>query len=266
MASTAAPAGPPVLCGGIQHKNIEAYALLCLLAQTDAEIAYLTEKWHNIRGGWHSKECTFIADTKSIYRNPRCPQCHCTYSNIRESRYPELFREQPADKAPSASPDPADEPEAQNVTPPLELISGTPKSSVGTKPVSDQIFLHDNLLRDRLCELVPPDHLGELEPHPELSVAAKALKLKGQFTFPIDESRLFVACRVDGCNCVSVKKARANVDTRCDRCHKQAHNEKRKAARKEANKDRRVDPKSTVNFRYFDNGELKLRAQSLNAN
>ena len=135
----------------------------------------------------------FIANAKTTYNNPRCPKCQCQYSNIRASRFPELFREQPADKAPSASPNPVDKPETQNVTPPLKSRSGTPELSVETKPVPNQIFLHDNLLRDRLCKLIPPNHLGKLEPYPKLSVAADALKLKGRFTFSIDESCLFAA-------------------------------------------------------------------------
>ena len=97
--SPAALAAPP-LCKGMQNDRINGYT-----KSGPSAIRSLNNRFCRIRGQWHSKQCSFLAEDKPGCKQ-RCPSCRTTNSNIRKDRFPELFPEQcpivQADESPSA--------------------------------------------------------------------------------------------------------------------------------------------------------------------
>ena len=178
--SPAASARPTIcVCRGIQNGRIDAYA-----AANSSDLSYLIERWHLIRGGWHSKDCSFIAKDP-LAGKPRCPKCASTNSNIRESRYPNLF------------PDPQAATEARESPSAISLSPGsgdsTPPSATPDPPADDavasdgeekhiaELILPDmEAVRRRIEKLAGDNYVGDLEPNDELTSLIWAMKAKGR--------------------------------------------------------------------------------------
>ena len=95
----------------------------------------------------------------------------------------------------------------------------------------------------------------KLAKHEKVSLLARALKLKGQHVFKLNEQRAFTMCDGYNCHACCVKKKRANVHTICKSCDDRKKNINRQSSIKVANKIMKVAPDSKVDFRYLDKGD-----------
>ena len=56
----------------------------------------------------------------------------------------------------------------------------------------------------------------KIKADPELALAIKVMKNKGQHTFDIDEKQVFVACDSDDCESFVIKNKQANIGFTCN--------------------------------------------------
>ena len=59
------------------------------------------------------------------------------------------------------------------------------------------------------------DKDADLAKHEEMSLLARALKLKGQHVFELDDQRAFTVCNEDNYQACSIKKKHTNVREIC---------------------------------------------------
>ena len=194
-----------VACCGIQHPQL-------LLHRDDdgAARSLCRERWAFIGGRYHSNACSFVVDPG--VPKQRCAKCTSAYSNIRPARYPLLFPEQATVTAALVADPPA-------ATCPAAVALAVEPPTV-TVPIVQLILPDEGAVRCRLLELVETvDEDADLAKHEEISLLARALKLKGRHVFELDDQRAFTVCDGDDCNACSVKKKRANVRTICTSCN-----------------------------------------------
>ena len=128
----------------------------------------------------------------------QCATCANACSNIKSSRYPNLY------------------PEKISSTSVIPITDVSPEFEEPTVHIGSLILSDVNALRRRLIELI--DSVGDdetLSDNDEILLMAKILKLKGQLTFDLDDNQVFVVCVGNECHACSVKKKRANVSTSC---------------------------------------------------
>ena len=101
--------------------------------------------------------------------------------------------------------------------------------------------------------------LRTLSDNDEISLIAKALKLKGQLVFDLDNKRAFVTCSGHECDSSFVKNKRSNTSTACNKCSGKRENDMRYAKRKEKYKKLRVRADSRVPFHSLDAKEQPIR-------
>ena len=98
-----------------------------------------------IRDGWHSKDCLFIVDPSGIITKRRCSKCANVHSNIRPSRFPELFREKAQDPDLSA--------------PTIVVANVTLEPKQGSVSVAELMFSDSRALRKHILSHV--DLIGD---------------------------------------------------------------------------------------------------------
>ena len=100
--------------------------------------------------------------------------------------------------------------------------------------------------------------------NPEFILIAKALKLKGQHTFDVDDKLVFTVCDGKDCYSFDLKSKRANIGITCKRCIGKRHDDKRYAKRKEAHKVIRVAADSDCPISALDDAERAQCIANLN--
>ncbi|KAL9184884.1 hypothetical protein ACHAXT_002661 [Thalassiosira profunda] len=226
-------------CLGIQHGKLNSFAL------DNSNHAYCYERWSNFQG-WRAKNCGFMVPTDDLDRHSRCKRCRNAYNNIRPTRNAELF--------PNAAAS-----EAENAT----ETSGSSAVENGegeAGSIVDLVLPDEAALREQILRRVDLLEEDAIPGDAELSIAAKALVVKGLDLFRLDEQRVFAVC--GGCGAHCVKKDRANVGSTCRRCIERKSDANRYARRKEAHKEMRVATDSSVAMCHLDDEERKTRTQN----
>lgn len=184
MASCAACRRDLSICGGIQHPKIIQYA-----KDNPGDLTYLLDKFSFIRGGWHSQDCSFIAEESD--KKERCKQCKSVRSNIRASHFPRLF--------PAAAEEAAEEAQLEE-----EVAPSGPAESSSVR-IHDQIFSDRAALQRRVNELVASVGGGDLSANDELALAAKVLKACDEYIVHLEGGKVLVFCNGGGCEEIFVK-------------------------------------------------------------
>ena len=185
-----------VACRGIQHPK------LTLHGEDDSIRPFCAERWSFIRGGWHSNDCCFIVAEESPKQ--RCAKCTRAHSNIRPFRHPMLFPERAVSMLDAGT---VSDPAGYKT---MDTTAAVSTHATSTPAAANLILSDESAVRCRLIELVDSTNKhSNLSDNTEISLIAKALKLKGQLIFDLDNNRSFTMCGGDDCHSSFIKSKRS---------------------------------------------------------
>ena len=74
-------------CEGLSHSRLQG------VDPDDPRFLQLLDRLDYFRDSWHSKQCQYKVGANDLDQNSRCPHCRTLENNIREARFPELYKD-----------------------------------------------------------------------------------------------------------------------------------------------------------------------------
>jgi len=207
--------------------------------------------------GWRRHDCEYIYAEGDLDSKRQCKRCKNLDKNMRAERFPELFPDERGGVSPETDCDDDD------------------RNTIDSRTISEAVIENEEAFRGRIISRLESHWEGHATEHggwldvssdEELPVAAMQMKLAGVLVLNLKDGRSLTCCEGDGCDKCFVRTTRANASTLCKECKDKRGNDARYAQRREDNRHKRVDPKSTVPLTSLSPEELAERSAALNRN
>ena len=130
------------------------------------------------------------------------------------------------------------------------------------KPAAKQSLLPDKFkIAKMVSETLASIPESAISQDRTLAEMSGIMRLQNLSIINIGKSKVFVTC--ENCPGHIVCRKQSNIIPLCCACQKKKKNKKKAVARREMNRDGRVAPTSSVNWKYLDKKEVTLRAGHL---